>query len=454
MTETKQTISKQSKDVVISKFEIIPFNNPKTYFIQDIITDIYYYEGILEPSIRMSVIYVDSGKSFKFNNNQNTQTLFDGLPLQRTERVEIKMEDGNNIKLEIEQFISQIAPLGQEANKSVVTLDLISKEGIVNSKTKVKKRYDGKISEHVKEILKDVDLLGTEKELDIEDTENSYIFIGNQKRPFYSILWLAKKSIPLLQGAKQNTAGYFFYETSEGFKFKSIDSLLSQEKKKSFIYNQTPDSAGENLPSGYSAKILEHSVDDVSGDIQSKLQMGTYSTRTILFDPFNCYYEVITKEAEETEKNLKLAGKNLPKLNPRFIREGQKQEYSRTQYMLIDKGTLPAGDSKQQINKSTEQNFDPKNILNQSVMRYNQMFNTKTNITITADFSLHAGDIIFIDSPELSNKNVQGLNKQFGGNYLISDLCHYINILNGGYTKLTLVRDSLGKTGSFTNDLF
>ena len=44
------------------------------------------------------------------------------------------------------------------------------------------------------------------------------------------------------------------------------------------------------------------------------------------------------------------------------------------------------------------------------------------------------------------------LNKQFGGNYLIADLCHYINILNGGYTKLTLVRDSLGKTGSFTND--
>jgi len=180
--------------------------------------------------------------------------------------------------------------------------------------------------------------------------------------------------------------------------------------------------------------------------------MGTYSTRTILFDPFNCYYEVITKDAEETEQNLKLAGKNLPKLNPRFIREGQKQEYSRTQYMLVDKGTLPTGDTKQQITKSTEPNFDPKNILNQSVMRYNQMFNTKTNITITADFSLHAGDIIFIDSPELSNKNTQELNKQFGGNYLIADLCHYINVLKGGYTKLTLVRDSLGKTGSFTND--
>ena len=449
---SEKTVLRQVREVNIAQCIIESNKGGDQKDIVDLITDIYYYESILEPSIRTNIIYVDTGKTIQ--KGQTTQTLIEGLPLQGTEYVNIKITDGNDVKLNIEQFVTQIVPVGQDTTKSLVTLDLVSEEGIINYKTKINQRFDGKISEHVKKILTDKQYLGTEKKLDIEETENTYNFIGNQKRPFYSILWLAKKSIPSLQGAKQNTAGYFFYETSEGFKFKSIDSLLSQEKKKSFIYNQTPDSAGENLPSGYSAKILEHSVDDVSGDIQSKLQMGTYSTRTILFDPFNCYYEVITKEAEETEKNLKLAGKNLPKLNPRFIREGQKQEYSRTQYMLVDKGTLPTGDTKQQITKSTEPNFDPQNILNQSVMRYNQMFNTKTNITITADFSLHAGDIIRIEFPELSNKNVQELNKQFGGNYLISDLCHYINILKGGYTKLTLVRDSLGKTGSFTNDLF
>ena len=447
---SEKTVLRQVREVNIAQCIIESNTGGDQKDIVDLITDIYYYESILEPSIRTNIIYVDTGKTIQ--KGQTTQTLIEGLPLQGTEYVNIKITDGNDVKLNIEQFVTQIVPVGQDTTKSVVTLDLVSEEGIINYKAKINQRFDGKISEHVKKILTDKKYLGTEKKLDIEATENTYSFIGNQKRPFYSILWLAKKSIPFLQGAKQNTAGYFFFETSEGFKFKSIDSLLSQEKKKSFIYNQTPDSAGENLPSGYSAKILEHSVDDVSGDIQSKLQMGTYSTRTILFDPFNCYYEVITKEAEKTEQNLKLAGKNLPKLNPRFIREGQKQEYSRTQYMLIDKGTLPTGDSKQQINKSTEPNFDPQNILNQSVMRYNQMFNTKTNITITADFSLHAGDIIRIEFPELSNKNVQELNKQFGGNYLISDLCHYINILKGGYTKLTLVRDSLGKTGSFTND--
>ncbi len=447
---SKQTVSRHVKKVNIAQCIIESNVDGGQIDIVDYITDFSYYESILEPSIRTNITYVDTGRAIKKDNS--TQSVIDGLPLYTTEYVNIKISDGNDVQLNIEQYITSVVPVGQDIQKSVVILDLVSEEGIINYKAAVNQRFDGKISEHVKKILTDKKYLGTEKKLDIEETENNYAFIGNQKRPFYSILTLAKKSIPNIQGAKQNTAGYLFFETSEGFKFKSIDSLLDQKKKKSFIYNETPDSAGKNIPSGYSAKILKYSVDDVSGDIQSKLAMGTYSTRTILFDPFNCYYEVITKEAEETEKNLKLAGKNLPKLNPRFIREGKNQEYSRTQYMLIDKGTLPTGDSKQQINKSTEQNFDPKNILNQSVMRYNQLFSTKTQITIAPDFSLHAGDIIFIQSPELSNKDNKELNKQFGGKYLISDLCHYISKTKGGYTELTLIRDSFGKTGSFTND--
>jgi len=188
----------------------------------------------------------------------------------------------------------------------------------------------------------------------------------------------------------------------------------------------------------------------VSGDVQSKLEIGTYTTRTILFDPFNCYYEVVNPNANENEKKVKLAGKNLPKLNPEFNRPGKNKDFTRTQYMLIDRGTIPTGDTKQQIEKSRDPNFDPKNILNQSTMRYNQLFNTKTTITIVADFSLHAGDLIYIDYPELSNKNTQELNKQFGGYYVIADLCHYISKSSGGFTKLTLVRDAVGKTGSPT----
>jgi hypothetical protein len=42
------------------------------------------------------------------------------------------------------------------------------------------------------------------------------------------------------------------------------------------------------------------------------------------------------------------------------------------------------------------------------------------------------------------------MDDNLGGYYVIADLCHYINITEGGYTKITAVRDSLGKKGSPT----
>jgi len=86
----------------------------------------------------------------------------------------------------------------------------------------------------------------------IDETIGEYNFIGNNWKACYAMNWLSKKAVSAENQKLGASAGYFFFETSEGFKFKSIDGLLSQEKKKSFIYNQTPDSRGDNIPAGKS----------------------------------------------------------------------------------------------------------------------------------------------------------------------------------------------------------
>jgi hypothetical protein len=62
--------------------------------------------------------------------------------------------------------------------------------------------------------------------------------------------WLSKKAVSSQNQKKGDSAGYFFFETSEGFFFKSIDGLLSQDKKKSITFNQSPDSRGEKYACG------------------------------------------------------------------------------------------------------------------------------------------------------------------------------------------------------------
>ena len=439
-----QITSKGAEPSFIDKIDIVSNKNQsKNVSVAGGTIRLMYYESILQDSIKATITFADTGNSI------DNKTVIEGLPMVGQEKVFLKFRDNNEQTLNLVLYINKVTPLADDTTKSMVQIDLASKEFIMNEKVRLNTRFDGKISDHIKKILTDQNYLGTEKNVDIEETSNNYNFIGNNKKPYYAMNWLSKRAVPNLPDAKGNTAGYFFFETSEGFKFKSIDSMLSQEKKKSIIYNQTPDSRGTNIPAGYDVKALDYSKDN-RVDVQEKLKMGAFSTRTVLFDPFNCYYEVITPNAKEKEKSLKLGGKELPVLNPEFNKEGANKEFTRTQYMLLDKGTLPTGDSKEQINKSTEQNFDPKNILNQSTMRYNQLFTSEVKITIPGDFSLHAGDAIFMDAPPENAKKNDEVNKQDSGLYIIADLCHYISPKET-YTKLILVRDSVGRTGNHTS---
>ncbi len=443
--------SKSSDSSFIKKIDIVSNKTGKSVSVVGGFINLMYYESILKDSVRATVIFADTGNSI------DGKTALDGLPIVGEERVYLKFTDNNentldfSDALENHMYINNVTPFGDDSTKSAVQLSLTSKEFIMNEKVRLNNRFDGKVSDHIRRVLTDKNYLATKKKLDIESTSNNYNFCGNNKKPYYTLNWLSKNSVSSDNQKKGSSSGYFFFETYEGFKFKSIDGLLSQEKKKSIIYNQSPDTRGQNLPEGYDIKALEYSKDNAI-DVQKKLQMGAFSTRTVLFDPFNCTYQVITPSADQKKSAYKTAGKDLPKLNDEFNKSGSNKDFSRTTYMLLDRGTLPTGGGKgkgsEQVKKSGEQNFEPQSILNQSIMRYNQLYSQQAKITIPGDFSLHAGDVIFLDVPELQvdTKN-DDINKQNGGLYIISDLCHYIT-QSETYTKLNLVRDSFGRTGN------
>jgi len=413
-----------------------------------------YWESILQDGIRATVMYGDSG------NTIDEKTAVDGLPIVGQEKVQLKFTDNNEETLDLTMYVNSVKPFYDDSTKSAVLLDLVSKEFIMNQKVRVTKRYDGKVSDHVKTILKDVLKVDEEKIIDenIEETQNDYNFLGLNKKPYYILNYLSKASVPSTQNSDGNTAGYFFYETSKGYNFKSIDSLLSQEKKKSIIYNETPDNGGKDIPVGYDMKALEFDKENAV-NVQNKLRMGAYSTRTVVFNPFNCKYEVLGKEAKEVEEKegIQTAGERLPIFNPEFNPDGKKIDFSRTMYMLLDTGSLPTGDAEkpvaaadQQLEKCESQNYQPAKVLAQSVMRYNQLFAAMNTITIAGDFSLHAGDAIFVDAPDLQTDTTNDeVNKESGGLYIIADLCHYITPKET-YTKLNLVRDTFGRKGKPT----
>jgi len=121
------------------------------------------------------------------------------------------------------------------------------------------------------------------------------------------------------------------------------------------------------------------------------------------------------------------------------------QQITKISYKMDDQGFLVEGKSLQnQLPKSTYVNYNNDEILRQSYMRYNNLFSIKLSIAIAGDMSLRAGDLIFCDFPEVSDKKNTLVSQKKGGIYLIVDVCHRIT-KNGCYSRLNLVRESIGR---------
>ena len=452
-----------------------------------------YYESILQDVVRATVTFTDSGDSV------DGKTVMEGLPIYGSEKASIKIEDNNEKSIEVELYVNKPDDVLDDTRKTLTILNFASKEFFDNEKVRINIRFDGLISKSVETILETPTqskgqggktlgattrrggktpaqrkgFLKSEKELFIEKTSNKRNFIGNNWKSFYTINWLAKQAVPSTQenqDAPGNSAGFMFWETVDGFHFKSIDALMNTETnpiKRKFIYNETSEGpCSGQMPEGYDAKVLEMVVDN-RVNVQEKLKMGAYSTRTWTFNPYDSSVEILYPNAFVTgadsvkagsvnekgnQEYLKLAGEKLPFLNPEF---NQDIDFSRTEFRVLDIGTLPVGkgsgedgENQQLGEKSKEENSKPGETLNQGNMRMNQLFASKVIITIPGDFELRAGDAVYFDAPGLRKdkkaKGTEEIDKHISGNYIISSICHY---LDGGHTlsKMDLVRDSFGR---------
>ena len=434
---------------------------------------VLYYESILQDTVRASVVFSDAGNTMtrtvktggQGNNNSRTRkdkkkiSAVEGLPIVGEEQVSLKFTDNNDNTIKFGNdnslYINSITPIPTDSQTTgkAYELDLVSKGFIDNEKERVRYCSADQISEQVKKIFEEV--LKTEKDLDIEDTKNPIQYIGKNRKPFYVLNDLSKKAVSSGSQELGFSAGYFFYETSEGYKFKSIDTLLSGVKKKSIIYNETPDTAGKGIPPEYDIKALTLDTDN-RVNVQKKLAQGAYNIRSIAINPFNTNYEVKTIDAfdPKVQEKLKLAGKGLPTQNEVFTKNGADANFSRTTYYLTTVGQKHIGDpDTDQIQKAEDENFEKNEVVNQSIMRYNQLFASQITITIPGEFSLHAGDVVFMDIPQIGESQNKAcgdeVNKEDGGLYIIADLCHYITAKET-YTKLNLIRDSFGRDGNPT----
>ena len=409
--------------------------NSKSYQIEQVIVGQYditegvsafaYYESILSPAISIELVVIDS-EGLLSGGRRGGNGILGG------ELSSIKINTPNG-GLEFETlYLRQISNSTPSSTNNIFVLTLTTPEALINETSRCCKRYEGKISDTVLKIATETFLFDSERGLEVEDTSNEYSFIGNSRKPFHTITWLAKKSIPTGgRGVRddEGSAGYFFYEDRFGYKFISVDTLCARTSGNSILQYYQSESTDPTQDDKFS--ILNYTY-ETNYDLLENLRLGMFSNVNYFWNAYslttNCYEYNLNNSYSEQIKTLEDSASlfNVPL--------GLQNSPSRIMVGVLDSGTLQK-DGKIPNDSSPPQ--DQAKYQAQAVVRYNLIFSQSVSITISSNITLKVGDVI--NCKFLLPNSGEDLIRS--GNYLIAELSHQFTDGNG-YTGLRLVRDS------------
>ena len=409
----------------IEKFEV------GDYDIRESVSQLKYYESVLSPAITFEAVIAENDGILSGNRGGG------GLKGGELAKIKINGPTGGSSPLEFNNlYLRKISSVTPDSRTNVYILTFTTAGALINETSRCSMKYTGKISDIVSSILNSTVASDSSIDTDIETTQNTYSFIGNARKPFHTITWLAKKAIPQQGGGitnTQGTAGFFFYEDRDGYKFVSVDSLISgdfSENAGTLTYEQT-DSKEPTDDGRY--KILSYSY-DTNFDLLENLRLGMFSNINYFYSPFDqttqCYQYNLKDSYAGQIKTLD------PAADPYAVPLGLDESPSRVMVAILDQGTLePTGKIEELETVSQDQ---PK-YQAQAVVRYNLLFSQTVSITVPSNLTLKIGDTITCNFITAGAKP----DTIRSGKYLVAELSHQFSD-NKGYTGLRLIRDSYG----------
>jgi len=419
---------------------IIESHEGRRVDITNSILSIDYFENILTPAVTM-VVQVT-----------NRYSLVSGLPIRGGEKVEIDLEtalgDFTLNSTDDVMRVYKVSGIDGTMMAETFNLHLTTQEHFNNERSRTYRRFSGKISDSVKKILSED--LQTDRWTDdsIEETANAYSFIGSMRRPFNVLQWLGPKSISDRAGELESnpngsrdekakgTSGFFFYQNSAGFNFRSIDNLVSKLKGSGSADNK------DIFKYSYGGKIIKANeltnnfeiinfAVDKNIDMRKSLRMGTFNNYTFLYDNYNNEVTVYTYDTKD-----EVGDKKLTKQEGLSVPEDLSGSPSRIIVRTTDNGIMTPGGGTDDSGRIPVDSA-------KSAARYNLLFTQALNILVPCNIELKVGDVIYCEFPEMNAGESKEIDPESSGYYLIRELRHHFSA-SQNTTSLKLMRDSYG----------
>lgn len=416
-----------------------------------------FYEDLFSPTITAKIhMAVSDGSTVQDDQGAYTAP-YEALKLRGGEAVSIDIapNDPDNQAIQfttIPLYVNSISNLDKRAEQQFFTLNLYSKEAYENETTFLQKAYakDARVSDHVQTILNES--FPTNVTNQIDTTANKYGFLGNQMKPFQALVTLASKSVPESAGTGGNSssAGFFFYQTIDGFNFRAVDGLISQEPIAQYFYSEVQNTnIGCDFEPTPELPALKFKIEDFyinkNQNLVNNLRKGTYSSERKFFNPID--FTVKPPQESFTGNDYVGKAKNLGQaFNPQDLSlAGEALKFPDKPSLILSE-TYDFGTVEKKVSQDFTQNID--DYYSQRKMRYNTLFTQDVSIQVSVNTNLHAGDLVTCILPKTQQCPSDDIDQdQISGIYMIKELRHHFDT-RGSYTSMRLIRDTFGLYGT------
>lgn len=436
--------------------EMFKFDGSEMIDLRAQVVEFSIFESIFAPLVKVEMLVLDY------------IGLFFNFPLTGEEYFRIVLESPADNDHEdkaitellfVVDYIDNIKP-SNKARNVTYRIGLVSIEALANARNKISRTFQGLVSDAAQIIFDNyvvaptLDLFPnvyTAPAIDIQRTLEYRTFVCPMMNPLRFMQLLRKYSQPQTgdSGAK-----YLFYQTSEGFHFKSVESLLLDDDAR----------ISAELPQKRFIYIADHaisSVDPTKNQYRSITNLNYNKRFATLEKVPSGYFENSYFEINMFERRISITGHQhvhddvtAGKLdqfsmnsngyisavqsidNPDLVNIAREERSNRTKYMLNNNIGGRDGYPVHALSNVWGQQQETMVGLNQIDL----------TITVSGDFRLHVGNLIYCELPEMHGYNEVNEEEYVSGLFLISELKHLMTMGGLHSTVLRINKNSFRST--------
>jgi len=405
------------------------------------VVNVTIFEDIENPYLTGNISFMD---------DHNVQNL---LPLIGQELLKLKirtpsMKDSREIIESLFYIKSLASSLEVNANKKIISFEFISLEGMENRRKTMHRTLTGSFSSMVETILR-TDLKST-KDFFVDPTVGIKKIVATDISPIFLINSFVEQAV----SEKFGSPSYMFFETLEGFHFRSLESLYKEDT----VMDYTADSeAGfTERKKGYSDvltelnKIRKSSLNN-SNDSLSDSISGAYGSKVITHDIFNKTYSQTSYnyfESFEKEKHINYfadngesRGKQSPIFSDVAIDDNKSTAADRpvkTFLRPVSFSDIASRSDAHFTNSSGTHAFsgyDPDSWITRRTSMMNNFEAIEANIVVDGHTAVRAGEMVKLTLPsnaQSKQTKENQVDRFFRGAFLIRNIQHDFTVDDKG----------------------